>query len=139
MKECNECGESKELTEFAYRADTNKYRNICKGCKLIQQKSSDALKGSAHKRYHRDWKLKKTYGISIEDYEEMLDKQGGCCAICSLAEKHAPYGVLSVDHCHDSGAVRALLCNPCNAGIGLFKENQDFLANAIIYLKRYNA
>ena len=118
MKECTKCGESKELTAYSYRTDTGKYRNVCKPCKLTQQQASDALKGEAHKRYHRDWKLKKTYG--------------------SLEEKHAPYGVLSVDHCHDSGAVRALLCNHCNVGIGVFKENQDFLANAITYLKRYN-
>ena len=138
MKECTKCGESKELTAYSYRTDTGKYRNVCKPCKLTQQQASDALKGEAHKRYHRDWKLKKTYGISIEDYENMLADQDGRCDICSLEEKHAPYGVLSVDHCHDSGAVRALLCNHCNVGIGVFKENQDFLANAITYLKRYN-
>ena len=138
MQECTECCETKELTEFEYRKDTGKHRNRCRPCKLIQQKASDMLKGAAHKRYHRDWKLKKTYGISIEDYENMLADQDGRCAICSLEEKHAPYGVLSVDHCHDSGDVRSLLCNPCNAGLGLFKENQDFLANAITYLKRHN-
>ena len=138
MKECTKCGETKELTEFSYRNDTGKYRNVCRVCKLVQQKKSDAMDTIAHKRYHRDWKLKKTYGISIEDYEDMLEQQDGCCAICSLAEKYAPHGVLSVDHCHTTGAVRALLCNPCNTGIGQFKENTEFLASAINYLKRFN-
>tara|TARA_R110000744_G_scaffold32808_1_gene76632 strand:- start:267 stop:686 length:420 start_codon:yes stop_codon:yes gene_type:complete len=138
MKQCTKCSQLKELTEFTFRVDTGNYRNSCRACKLTQQQLSDSLKHVELKLYHRNRHLQKTYGLSLEGYAKMLEEQGGRCAICAMEEKHAPHGVLSVDHCHESGVVRALLCNPCNTGIGQFKENQDFLANAIDYLKRFN-
>ena len=140
MKECTKCGESKELTEYSSRTDKGKttIRAQCIPCRAGVTSAWHTSKGDERKVYKRNHHLKTTYGISLEDYNSMLEKQEGRCAICDMEEKHAAYGVLSVDHCHDSGDVRSLLCNPCNAGLGLFKENQDFLANAITYLKRHN-
>ena len=135
MKECNRCGESKDLTKFYFRKDRQVYNGICKCCSTKQQR--DARDPEQKKAYHRDWHLKKTYGITLEQSDTLLEAQGGCCDICGVEEKHAQFGRLCVDHDHDTLEVRALLCSPCNTGIGMFKENQDFLANAITYLKRF--
>jgi hypothetical protein len=75
------------------------------------------------------------YGITLEQYEEMLAAQNGVCAICKLAPETGKR--LAVDHCHDSGAVRGLLCIPCNLVLGNAKENREVLEEAIRYLHAY--
>jgi hypothetical protein len=88
---------------------------------------------------HQD--LKKSYGISFEDYQNLSDEQGGVCAICGNTEQavrnnsNVPRN-LAVDHSHTSGKVRGLLCTHCNQGIGNFRENPEFMAKAISYLLR---
>jgi hypothetical protein len=76
--------------------------------------------------------LKRRFGITPEDYDAMLDRQGGVCAIC----KREPRTDISlhVDHDHSTGAVRGLLCFDCNAGIGKFREDVGVLSAAIVYL-----
>ena len=76
----------------------------------------------------RLWPIKLKYGLSQEEYREMVIKQGGKCLICNKKKD------LYVDHDHQSGIVRGLLCYNCNIGIGLFYENIDHLNNAIKYL-----
>lgn len=73
--------------------------------------------------------MKRRYGITPEDYESMLYRQGGCCAICG---KEKP---LQIDHCHDTGTVRGLLCFDCNTGIGKLNDDPDLLERAAAYLK----
>lgn len=73
------------------------------------------------------------YGLSMDDYESILAKQKGICAICGTPPGKRP---LSVDHCHDTGAVRGLLCHACNTGIGFLKDNTDLLKKAIKYLNK---
>ena len=87
----------------------------------------------------RNIELKKNFGITLEQYNEMLDSQGGVCAICGNVETTVNHNTkkvqnLSVDHCHTTGKVRGLLCNLCNTGLGKFRENPDFLAKAISYI-----
>jgi hypothetical protein len=76
--------------------------------------------------------LKRKYGITVADYEGMLAAQGGGCAICGAPEPNGQS--LHVDHCHDTGAVRGLLCFTCNAGLGLFDHDGERLARAASYL-----
>jgi hypothetical protein len=83
--------------------------------------------------YKRDLALRNAYGISLEEYDNMLESQLGCCAICAMTpEKNGRR--LDVDHCHETGRVRGLLCASCNLGIGKFKDNPSLLAEAIKYL-----
>ena len=77
----------------------------------------------------REQKLKKNYGLSIADYNAMLEKQKGKCLVCGQYRK------LVVDHCHEKGHVRGLLCSDCNAGLGFFRDNPTVLQTAITYLK----
>jgi len=84
-------------------------------------------------------KLKRKYDITLDDYNKMLQKQNGSCAICFVKEEQQRNKVLVVDHNHLTGAVRSLLCNNCNRGIGLLKENQEVILRAADYLKKFSA
>jgi hypothetical protein len=76
-------------------------------------------------------KLKKQYGLSVDEYNRMAFSQGGGCLICgSIPER------FYVDHRHSDGVVRGLLCCNCNVGLGMFKENKEVLARAIDYLNK---
>jgi hypothetical protein len=82
--------------------------------------------------------LKRTYGIDITEYKALLTKQNNVCKICSgegfiMAEHHKMK--LVVDHCHETGKVRGLLCHNCNRALGLFHDKTDVLTNAINYLE----
>lgn len=80
--------------------------------------------------------LKKSYGITPEDYQEMFEKQQGVCRICGCSDsKHNVTEHLLVDHCHQSGKVRGLLCTNCNFLIGQAQDSIDTLLNAAWYLK----
>lgn len=79
--------------------------------------------------------LKHRYGITLKDYEELLDKQNGVCAICSNKETIKRKTNLSVDHCHTTNKVRGLLCDQCNKGLGNFKNDTLLLQNAAKYLE----
>jgi hypothetical protein len=81
-----------------------------------------------NKESSRDKRLKYKYGITLEEYKELSQGQGGICKICKKQEK------LYVDHNHITSKVRGLLCHKCNVGIGYFEDSVDFLENAIKYL-----
>lgn len=87
-------------------------------------------------RRFRNADLMGKYGMTIEDYNAMYDRQGGKCAICGgRGNERAVCRKLSVDHCHLTGNVRGLLCTQCNVGMGSLKDSQFLLANALRYLK----
>lgn len=77
------------------------------------------------------------YGITIEEYEDKLEKQKGVCAICTQPETRKTQRRLCVDHDHATGKIRDLLCQRCNSVIGYMKEDVKLLENAIAYLKKY--
>jgi hypothetical protein len=90
--------------------------------------------------YGKNSDLKKLYGVTLDWYKEQHAKQGGVCAICNQPETSVIRGKtlsLAVDHCHDTGKVRALLCSACNTGIGSLKHSRDLLQKAIAYLEAY--
>lgn len=94
-----------------------------------------------HRVYHRDPSraagrhLERAYGISIADYERMLAAQGGGCAICRKPPRSEGMR-FAVDHDHDTGRIRGLLCHPCNGGLGVFGDSIDGLRRALNYLER---
>ena len=94
---------------------------------------------------HRESHLQRKYGISVADYEAMLQAQDGVCAICQGAEHRftirkgdAP-NRLCVDHDHETGEARGLLCADCNVGLGAFADDQVALFRAIQYLHKHKA
>lgn len=92
---------------------------------------------STHKDVRMAQRLKK-YGITIEEYNSLLEKQNGKCAICGAAIGDNSGNRLYVDHNHKTGKVRGLLCSACNFGIGKFKDSPELLKKAAIYLEGEN-
>ena len=85
----------------------------------------------------REKRLKYRYGISNEDYEKMLSAQGGCCAICKKPAAKNSKGVLFVDHDHDTGAARGLLCNKCNNDLHVIEQGVERIQRLAEYLRTY--
>lgn len=83
--------------------------------------------------------MKKNYGITLEDYDNLRIKQNFRCYLCGTHETVSDgRGLLHVDHDHTTGEVRSLLCSSCNTGLGLFKEDVDLLNKAINYIIKFN-
>ena len=139
MKICTECNQEKSLDEFWKHSEAPDGK---------RSKCGECLNRKQRERYHKDPNkksrdrakaLKKNYGMSVDDYNELLIDQGGRCAICGdpppkpknkYAKKH-----LVVDHDHTTGKVRGLLCDKCNRCLGLMKDNVLILLRAIEYLE----
>lgn len=86
----------------------------------------------------RELRLAHLYAITVELYNEMLEQQGGVCAICRGEETRTVKGTicsLAVDHDHETGRVRGLLCQACNAALGGFRDDPALLERAADYLK----
>lgn len=83
----------------------------------------------ANRQLLRDKELKRKHGLSRGDLGTLCEEQGGVCKICGMKRR------LVVDHCHDSGAIRGLLCTGCNVGLGMFRDSPKILRDAISYLK----
>ncbi len=87
----------------------------------------------------RELSLKKWYGIGLDEYSILLEQQNNVCAICGQNRNYKHKGgtewSLSVDHNHDTGKIRGLLCSKCNTGLGMFDDNIELLINAVIYMK----
>lgn len=135
LKFCSQCQTEKHITQFHIRNDTRSgIRSNCKEC--VRKGNLSRYHGDPESKrvsHHRAWvhSLNKFYGITEEDYYRMYEEQQGCCAICGEKETNRK---LSVDHCHNTKAVRGLLCNACNKGLGLFEDSPIRLNSAIIYL-----
>lgn len=127
-KTCTSCGVS----------GRHQARGLCDTCYR-----DDLLKNSPEtlQRYKinaRDKQLQKDFGISLAEYGTMFEAQMGRCAICATTETGSPtHGHFAVDHDHDTGQVRGLLCIKCNMAIGLLLDSSDLAVKAALYLKRY--
>lgn len=97
--------------------------------RLMQNKKYKQSEKGKNAR-HRD--LIKTYGLTVEQYDQMLELQNGVCAICGGQNKDGRR--LFIDHCHQSKKIRGLLCTKCNLMLGAVNDSVEVLANAIKYL-----
>jgi hypothetical protein len=150
MKTCTGCKETKPLSEYQHDpryADRLKPR--CRPCLNRYQKEYVARnrdKVLAQKRANR-WRpenlekdrarqreaaLKRMYGITAEERDALLEAQGGVCAICGALDE---FRAMNVDHDHETGLVRGILCAGCNLGLGNFKDSLDKLKAAVAYLE----
>jgi hypothetical protein len=137
-KHCKRCGETKSLEHFEMRKrPSGNYtpHTYCRPCRAEYNREWKAANLAKVKAYTHKSHLKKTYGLDQGEYYAMLEEQNGVCAICN---KQPPNGKkLHVDHCHSTGDIRALLCGPCNRGMGGFRDNPAILRAAANYLERY--
>lgn len=94
-------------------------------------------KARGPKKYNHDWYVAKTYGLAPGQYEEMLNLQNGVCAICGY---ECPTGYrLSVDHNHETGEVRGLLCLYCNRAIGNLRDDPNLADKTASYLRGFKS
>lgn len=104
-------------------------RTQCKVCEA--QDITERRKDPRLKRQELGTHLQSTYGISLEEYESYVDRQGGVCKICKQVP---PRQRLVVDHCHSTREFRGLLCHNCNLMLGLAYDNPETLQRASDYL-----
>jgi hypothetical protein len=131
---CCKCDSVKSVNDFCKNKTTyNGLSTYCKPCGRLLCRASGSTPNV--KRARKAWALKKKFGISISEYEEMIIKQENRCAICGKTEKENKTK-LSVDHNHITGRVRGLLCVSCNNGLGRFFDNTEYLSKAITYLNK---
>ena len=133
MKKCPKCGEQKPLSEFhKNKSSKDGLARMCAICSTIQ--SRDWYRKNPHVKKNAN--LLREYGVSLEQFEAMVLKQHGKCAICQNEFKDSVD--TCVDHNHTTGQVRELLCNHCNRAIGLFKESLATVKSALVYLEKYS-
>jgi hypothetical protein len=124
-----------------YHAEHREEERIAKKEWDIKNKEKRAAYTKKWEDKNKDWRhnyyLKRKYDISQEQYNELLIKQRGRCAICGTHQLELKKA-LSVDHNHTTNKVRELLCDKCNVAIGLLNESPDILKKAIEYLQKWN-
>jgi hypothetical protein len=161
-RSCRRCGETKPIDDFA-KGDNGVLRRVCRECKAEQHRQWRANNTERVKDWHRkyaqtperkaahrdrqrhyhykdpqaqaDRNMRKKYGITLEQYQAMLEKQDGVCAVCGEGCKSGR--ALSVDHNHTTGQLRGLLCGNCNRGIGYLQDDPELIRAALEYILSY--
>jgi hypothetical protein len=127
---CKNCGVTKLLHQF--QKDSSKKDGLRPECKRC---TSTRRKLLLSKETIRQRNLEKNFGKGVLDtYSKLFEDQKGVCAICSSPE-NGRYKHLSIDHNHETGKIRGLLCNNCNRGIGLLRDNAELLRKAAMYVE----
>jgi hypothetical protein len=134
VKTCTRRGESKAADLFHQdRTSKDGRYSRCKACLAKNRRANYDRYRIKQRLAERRWWLRTEYGLTIEDYDALLEKQGGACAVCQ-----APTGAqarrLHIDHDHETGKVRGLLCGPCNSALGLLREDPHILARMTSYI-----
>lgn len=80
-------------------------------------------------------RLKNSIGLTKDVFYSMLEKQDNKCALCQRPFESLSKRLLHIDHCHETGKIRGLLCMPCNVGLGMLGDNEESLEKALSYLK----
>ena len=149
MKRCSKCGETRPVSEFNKNArlksglyswcktcaransrhwyHANRERNLA-NMKVYREANRVYIRERSRST-NRNRSLRNRYGLTLGRFEEMLAEQSGLCAICK-----EPMRRPCVDHDHATRKVRGLLCDPCNQGLGLFRDDSVLLKSAIGYL-----
>ena len=158
-KRCSKCEVIKPLSDFYRRTGANSYHSACKACERAMAKdwykrnrdkakskyqewrvgNQDAVKRyrAENRRKHYQQELMRKYGVDAGWFESQMEQQGGKCACCKTpfawGDKHTtPH----VDHCHKTQVVRGILCNRCNSGLGLCKDDATLLSRLARYLMK---
>ncbi len=150
MKSCTGCLLVKDLEAFPRdRTKPDGRHPRCKECHRLVGKAYREQPGVAERQAqkNKEWRaanpdrskrgvkcatLRAKYGITLEEYEALLAKQNGLCAICEAPE--SSWGSMAVDHNHETGEVRGLLCFNCNTALGKFNDDIQLLLKAVAYL-----
>ena len=138
-KACSKCCTFKSRDQFSFHKGTkDKLYSWCRSCVAQDQKERRAANPEKYKEQLRRSRLKNIYGLTIKEYDKMLQEQSNACAICKTTDTSSCRGgTFHVDHNHDTGKVRQLLCHKCNTAIGLLNEDPFLFDAAKKYLERH--
>ena len=150
LRRCKHCGleaNTIEDLELFKNNSQSKYgkQNLCRECDIAKQKEyrqAEEYKErdrayrqkESYKQRRKDKDYQNKYGITLDEYNDMLHSQEGCCKICGVHHTNVHFGLV-VDHNHLTGEVRGLLCGKCNTGIGNLQDDIKILKEAIKYLE----
>jgi uncharacterized protein with PIN domain len=160
LKWCPTCKQLLPIVEFHNnKRSWDGLYDRCKGCNSVvsnawhRDKAKDdeyraaknrrsaqwraANKGERLSRLYKSYNLRQNYGISLQDFEGMLAEQANACAVCH--EDFTTASSAHVDHDHETGVVRGLLCTSCNNGLGRFSDDPELLRRAADYVERARA
>ena len=144
--------ERKEYMKAYYTAKPEKFQktpeqNVQRNARRRKRYAEDAKHREKMRLESRQWQAAnpekrkaqrlKTHGIGLSDYQDMLAIQNGACAICGHSDTSNPKLFPVVDHCHETGIIRGLLCMNCNQGLGKFKDSPELLMTAAAYLVKH--
>lgn len=119
-KRCSTCKVVQPLGDFhRSRRRSDGHHHVCKDCKKLENRKAYTLAARARR-----------YGLTAEALQALIDEQNGQCGICSKDITTASV----VDHCHETGTIRGILCSECNLGLGKFKDDPALLEAAALYL-----
>ena len=159
MKKCSKCNNIYPISSihFFKNKSSDNFCNKCKNCckkynKERYQKNREKELERSRQKYQKNREkeiekathrhLKRVFGITIEEYNQMLDDQNKVCKICGGKEirklKNGKITRLHVDHNHETGEIRGLLCNRCNIMLGQARDNSLILIKAVKYLRDNN-
>lgn len=130
MKLCRKCKTEKPKSDFGFNKHKRDKLNVwCKSCCNKQGRNR-----TPDYRLNQSYKIQ--YGITLEDYNKMLEDQNNKCKICGSSKSGTiQHNRLVVDHDHKTGKVRGLLCDKCNRGLGYLGDSIENLEKAVEYLK----
>ena len=130
---CMTCGVEKNITEFYVRnKKTGRRHSACKECDKARVKA----RHQANPERTRNNDLKRNYGITLQEHQQMFEEQNGACAICK-GEGDGKWKKLCVDHDHKTGKVRQLLCRRCNMILGQAYDDISLFEEYIKYLQKH--
>jgi hypothetical protein len=132
-KTCTKCWKDKHTSEF-YKSSSSHdgMRPECKACAKERHKGY-VPKEKRSTSKNRIYTLKYKYGLTVEDFNRMVEDQDGRCMICDDRYDDK----LVIDHCHETSAVRGLLCSNCNSALGLLRDDPEIVTNAARYLRQH--
>ncbi|KKM25050.1 hypothetical protein LCGC14_1598870 [marine sediment metagenome] len=133
LKLCCTCKKEKPIDEF------NKNKNTKDGyafrCRLCRKEKEQSLT-VGQKQRKRAWHLRTNYGMTIEEYSRMFEAQQGCCVICGLHQSELDMSLV-VDHDHETGRIRGLLCRNCNCRLGHYESGNNWYKENELIISGY--
>ena len=136
IKICNTCG-YRGYKFFSSR------QNKCKKCLATQQRAYRKTRPVSYwKNKDREYTIRHRYGLSVEEYKKMFERQGGKCGICDrkpsmITDTPTQHRTLQIDHNHNNGKIRGLLCNGCNRALGFIRDNPNIARSMTVYLENH--
>lgn len=129
---CQQCNSKLYYSIHRVRILAKKKKQKSENPELFAKRNLRAQRSPKGKIRQKKAQIKREYGLTLDEYDQILSLQHNKCAICPRICENREFGV---DHCHKTGKVRGLLCKNCNTGIGMLSDNIDKIKSSLVYLE----